>query len=110
MSKSQAVRFKSSVCVYLIGQLPLYSRNTPAKKYAGENAVIFAKKGVQLACVQTRRPLPSKKNRLSPHFFSEGRGASVHRLVLNTQKKKRSNYKGIINSYLQALLNSNKKT
>lgn len=33
----------SSVCVYLIGQLPLYSRNTPAKKYAVENAVIFAK-------------------------------------------------------------------
>ena len=69
VSKSQAVRFKSSVWVYLIGQLPLYSRNTPAKKYAGENAVIFAKEGVQLACVQTRRPLPSKKNRLSPIFF-----------------------------------------
>ena len=107
MSKSQPVRFKSSVCVYLIGQLPLYSRNTPAiKKYAGENAFIFAKKGVQLACVQTPSPL-QKKSSLSP-FFSKGRGASVKRLVLNTQKKKLSNYEGIIDSYLQVLSNSNK--
>ena len=29
-------------------------------------------------------------------------------LVLNTQKKKRSNYEGIIDSYLQVLLDSNK--
>ena len=50
---------------------------------------------------------PPKKSSLSP-FFSEERGASVHWLVLNTQKKKRSNYEGIIDSYLQVLLNSNK--
>lgn len=44
---------------------------------------------------------------LSLPIFLWAEGASVHRLELNTQKKKRSNYERVFDSYLRVLLNGN---